>query len=155
MPHIIVKWYAGRTRDHKKALADKITQDVVDISGCSPDAVSVAFEDVEPDNWAEAVFRTDILEDNGTLFKKPGYNPFGDEKDAPGQQAPQDLMAYVRGAAEQAAKEDTSGMFNPMSWLDLELEDNPQKFDSFFDAPWDNLSDEHKAERVMAIRRVL
>ncbi len=64
-------------------------------------------------------------------------------------------MDYVREAAEAAGKEDTTGVFNPMSWLDLELEENPHGFDPFFEMLWDSLSDEEKGKRAAAIRQVL
>lgn len=66
------------------------------------------------------------------------------------------LREYVREAARIAARENTSGdFFNPMSWLDLELEDNPGRFDRFFQTPWHELSEEAREGRLMAIRRVL
>ncbi len=40
------------------------------------DAVSVAFEEGEPQDWAEKVYRPDIQNKWETLYKKPGYNPF-------------------------------------------------------------------------------
>jgi 4-oxalocrotonate tautomerase len=39
--------------------------------------VSVAFEEVAPEDWPEEVYRPDILEKADTLYKGPGYNPFG------------------------------------------------------------------------------
>lgn len=65
------------------------------------------------------------------------------------------LKEFVRDTAETAGKEDTSGHFNAMSWMDLELEDNPGLFDDFFDIPWKNLSDAEKAKRSADIRKVL
>ncbi len=65
------------------------------------------------------------------------------------------LMEYVRQAASTAEKEDTSGCFNAMSWLELELEDNPNSFDSFFDFSWHELTDTEKETRAIEIRRVL
>ncbi len=154
MPHVIVKLYKGRSGQQKKVLADKITEDVIAVTECKETAVSIAFEEFEPADWAEKVYRPDILEGKGELIKEPGYDPFvetGEKQES----REEDLMAYVREAAEAATREDTTGNFNPMSWLDLELEDNPHSFDSFFDTPWDELSDEEKGKRMMAIRRVL
>ncbi len=155
MPHIIVKLYSGRTDDQKTQLAEKIAKNVVEITGCKERSVSVAFEEFEPEAWTEEVYRPDILEGRGILYKKPGYDPFAKETSEDNSKEMPDLMAFVREAAEQAAKDDDSGMFNPMSWLDLTLEDNPQIFDPCFDTPWDALSDADKADRMMAIRRVL
>ncbi len=153
MPHIIVKLYPGRSEQQKKQLADEIVKDVVTIAGCNKSAVSVAFEEINSDKWAEKVYRPDIMNCPGTLYKKPGYNPFSTG------QAEQDrtpsLMDHVREAARIAESEDVSGYFNPMSWLDLELEDRPESFDAFFDRPWHDLSEDEKQKRTIAIRRVL
>ena len=75
MPHIIVKWYPGRSVEQKQELARAITREVVAIAGCAETAVSVAIEEVTPEAWAEAVYRPDILEKEETLVRKPGYHP--------------------------------------------------------------------------------
>ena len=66
-----------------------------------------------------------------------------------------DLMESVRQAANMAEKENTSGDFNAMSWLELELEDNPNSFDSFFNVSWNKLTDTEKETRAIEIRSVL
>jgi 4-oxalocrotonate tautomerase len=40
------------------------------------EAVSVAFEEVEPQDWAERIYRAEIQDKWNTVYKKPGYNPF-------------------------------------------------------------------------------
>jgi 4-oxalocrotonate tautomerase len=42
-----------------------------------------------------------------------------------------------------------------MSWLDLVLEEHPESFDIFFDKTWDELSENERQERTVAIRKVL
>ena len=37
------------------------------------DAVSVSIEDYPQSEWAERVYRPDIIGRPGTLYKKPGY----------------------------------------------------------------------------------
>ncbi len=76
MPHIIVKLYPGRTEDQKNQLAARIVKDVVEISGCEEKVVSVAFEEVDPKDWPEKVYKPDILEKKDNLYVEPGYNPF-------------------------------------------------------------------------------
>jgi 4-oxalocrotonate tautomerase len=76
MPHIIVKWYPGRSEAQKEELARAITREVSAIAGCSKSSISVALEEVAPEAWAEAVYRPDIIEKEDTLIRKPGYNPF-------------------------------------------------------------------------------
>ena len=76
MPHVIVKLWPGRTEEQKKRLADEIVKDVVAIADCEEKSVSVAFEEVASTDWAEKVYRSDILDKANTLYKEPGYNPF-------------------------------------------------------------------------------
>jgi 4-oxalocrotonate tautomerase len=76
MPHIIVKFYPGRTEDQKNQLAAKIVKDVVEILGCEEKVVSVAFEEVDPKDWPEKVYKPEILEKKDNLYIEPGYNPF-------------------------------------------------------------------------------
>jgi 4-oxalocrotonate tautomerase len=76
MPHIIVKLYPGRSEEQKKQLSDAIVNDVVAIAKCEEKAVSVAIEEIQPEAWAEKVYRPDIIEKEKTLYRKPGYNPF-------------------------------------------------------------------------------
>ena len=76
MPHVIVKLKIGRSEQQKSRLAEEIAKDVVAIAKCEAQSVSVAFEEVKPEEWAEKVYRPDILNKPETLYKKPGYNPF-------------------------------------------------------------------------------
>lgn len=76
MPHVIVKMYPGRTVEQKNELAQAIADLVVKIAKCEDKTVSVAVEEIAPEDWAEMVYRPDIIEKEKTLYKKPGYNPF-------------------------------------------------------------------------------
>jgi 4-oxalocrotonate tautomerase len=155
MPHIIVKLYTGKSDQQKKNLTEKIVKSVVEATDCKEATVSVAIEEFAPHDWAEKVYRPDILEGQATLLKEPGYNPFTPKAEETKQNDTPSLMEYVRQAAALAAAEDAEGMFNPMAWLDLELEDNPHSFDPFFDTSWNELADQEKGERMMAVRRML
>jgi 4-oxalocrotonate tautomerase len=75
MPHVILKLAAGRSEQQKARIAEELTKAVMATTGNGEDAVSVSIEDVEPSDWAEAVYRPEILGKPGTLYKKPGYNP--------------------------------------------------------------------------------
>jgi len=61
MPHVIVKMYRGHSEDEKLRLTDAIVQDVMNATGCGEESVSVAIEDVEPEKWADSVYRPLIL----------------------------------------------------------------------------------------------
>jgi 4-oxalocrotonate tautomerase len=76
MPHVIVKLLAGRTEQQKARIAEQLTKAVMTTTGNGEDAVSVAIEDVEQKDWADKVYRPDILGNWGKLFKKPGYDLF-------------------------------------------------------------------------------
>ena len=76
MPHVIVKLYPGRSEQQKIRLAEAIVKDVVATVKCGEESVSVAIEEVKPEDWAEKVYKPDILNTPGKLYKKPGYNPF-------------------------------------------------------------------------------
>ncbi len=158
MPHVSVKMYPGRDDEAKARLTEKIARAVVEETGCRDAVVSVAIQEVDPDDWAQTVYQPDIIDGKGILYKKPGYNPFESSSQVeqePEKEAGKGLMSYVRVAAQTAGKEDTTGNFNPMSWLDLELEENPHGFDPYFETPWDTLADEEKGKRAAVIRQVL
>ena len=76
MPHVIVKLLPGRSEQQKTRLAEEIVKDVVAIAKCEEKSVSVAFEEIMPEDWAEKVYKPDILDSPENLYKKPGYNPF-------------------------------------------------------------------------------
>ena len=61
MPHVIVKLYPGRTAEQKMQLANEIVKDVVAIAKCEEKVVSVAFEEIDPKDWAEKVYEPDII----------------------------------------------------------------------------------------------
>jgi 4-oxalocrotonate tautomerase len=76
MPHVIVKLYPGRSEQQKDRLAEEIVKDVVTITNCGEEAVSVAIEEIRPEDWVEKVYKPHILDNPERLYKKPGYNPF-------------------------------------------------------------------------------
>jgi 4-oxalocrotonate tautomerase len=73
MPHVIVKLWPGKSEQQKRRLAEAITRDVATVLNYGDESVSVALEEVTPAEWAEKVYRPDIVEKAATLYKKPGY----------------------------------------------------------------------------------
>ena len=73
-PHVIVKLYPGRSEQQKIRLAEQIVKDVVAIIKCGEESVSVAIEEIKPEDWAEKVYKPDILNAPGKIYKKPGYS---------------------------------------------------------------------------------
>ena len=75
MPHVIVKLYPGRSEEQKRRLAAEIVRDVVEIAKCAEKSVSVAIEEVHPDEWTEKVYKPDILGGKQMLYREPSYDP--------------------------------------------------------------------------------
>jgi 4-oxalocrotonate tautomerase len=75
MPHINVKMYPGRSEDMKQQLADTIVQNVLSVVQCDEKWISVVIEEIDSADWAEKVYRPEILDKQDKLYKKPGYNP--------------------------------------------------------------------------------
>jgi len=74
MPHVIVKLWPGKSEEQKNRLADRITKDVVTVLDYGEESVSVAIEEVKPEDWAEKVYKPDIVKNPEKLYKKPGYD---------------------------------------------------------------------------------
>ena len=74
MPHVIVKLWPGKSEQQKARLAEAIAKDVMDVLGYGEESVSVAMEEVEPQNWAEQVYKPDIVNKPEQLYKEPGYD---------------------------------------------------------------------------------
>jgi 4-oxalocrotonate tautomerase len=77
MPHVIVKMSPGRSEEQKARLAEAVVKDVTAIANVGDESVSVAIEEVKPGDWAEKVYKPDILNGPGKLYKKPGYGALG------------------------------------------------------------------------------
>jgi len=75
MPHVIVKLYSGRSEQQKQRLAEEMTKAVMTALKSGEESISVAIEDVEPSDWAEKVYKPDIVGKPASIYKKPGYNP--------------------------------------------------------------------------------
>ncbi len=73
MPHVIVKLWPGKSEQQKTQLAERIAKDVMSVLRYGEESVSVAMEEISADDWAEKVYRPDILNKWDKLYKKPGY----------------------------------------------------------------------------------
>lgn len=76
MPHITVKLWPGKSEQQKTELAEEITKDVMNVLDYGEKAISVTIEEVESEDWAEQVYKPNILNKPENVYKKPGYNPF-------------------------------------------------------------------------------
>lgn len=75
MPHVIVKLWPGRSDEQKAQLTEAIVRDLTNLLHSGAESISVAFEEVTPEDWTEQVFEPDILGKWDNLTKKPGYGP--------------------------------------------------------------------------------
>lgn len=73
MPHVIVKLWPGKSETQKQQLAQRITEAVTSVLDYGDESVSVAMQEVKPEDWAGQVYQPDIVECPGKLYKKPGY----------------------------------------------------------------------------------
>ena len=73
MPHVIVKLWPGRSEEQKKKLTEEIARDMVATLKCNADSISIAFEEVKPEEWNDKVYDRDIGPKLDKLYKKPGY----------------------------------------------------------------------------------
>ena len=74
MPHVIIKLWPGQSEEQKKQLAERITRDVMDVLELGEESISVAMEEVKPQDWAEQVYKPEIASNLDRLYKKPGYD---------------------------------------------------------------------------------
>ena len=75
MPHVVVKLWPGKSEQQKAQLTEAIVNDVMNVLNYGEESVSVAIEEVKPEDWAEKVYKPDIQNKWEELFKKPGYDP--------------------------------------------------------------------------------
>ncbi len=73
MPHVIVKLWPGKSEQQKARLADRIAKDVMEVLNYGEESVSVSMEEVAAKEWAAKVYRPDIVNAPGKVYKKPGY----------------------------------------------------------------------------------
>ena len=75
MPHVIVKLWPGKSEAQKQKLAEGVTQAVMASLNYGADSVSVSLEEIAPGDWTEKVYKPDIIDGPGKLYKRPGYDP--------------------------------------------------------------------------------
>jgi 4-oxalocrotonate tautomerase len=75
MPHVTVKLWPGKSERQKARLSVAIVKDVMNVLNYGEESVSVAIEEVKPEDWVEKVYKPDIQNKWDELYKKPGYDP--------------------------------------------------------------------------------
>ena len=61
MPHVIVKLWPGKSEQQKIRLAEAIVKDVMHVLHYGEESVSVAIEEIKAEDWAEKVYKPDIV----------------------------------------------------------------------------------------------
>ena len=74
MPHVIVKLWPGKSARQKTQLAEAIVKDVTTVLNYGEESVSMAIEEVKPEDWVEKVYEPDIRGKWAKLYKKPSYD---------------------------------------------------------------------------------
>ena len=59
MPYIAIKAFP-KDEETVKAVVENLNQALIDTLGCPPEAVSVSYEEVQPDDWKEQVIDGDM-----------------------------------------------------------------------------------------------
>ncbi len=54
MPHVQITWVTGRTPEHKRKLAERVTQALIEDGRAKRENIHVTFVDVPPTDYAEA-----------------------------------------------------------------------------------------------------
>jgi len=53
MPRITIQAFRGRSVDQKRELVRRITADVVEVFGTTPDAVQILLQESDPENFSK------------------------------------------------------------------------------------------------------
>jgi 4-oxalocrotonate tautomerase len=61
MPHGIVKLWPGTSEQQKMRLAEAMVKDVMHVLHYGEESVSVAIKEIKPEDWAEKVYKLDIV----------------------------------------------------------------------------------------------
>ncbi|MBT3269062.1 4-oxalocrotonate tautomerase [Candidatus Poribacteria bacterium] len=73
MPHVNVRMYPGRTEEQKRALTAKIIEAFGEAMDIPSKWLTVAIEEVEPDDWKADVVGPEIRAKEEFLYKEPEY----------------------------------------------------------------------------------
>jgi len=74
MPHVDIKCFPRDLNDEQKtALATDIAEVIIRYLNSKQGSISVAFNEVNPEDWKTQVWDTEIAPQLETLIRKPGY----------------------------------------------------------------------------------
>lgn len=74
MPHLKLQHFPPSLNgDKQQELVESLCDVISTIMGCNRDAISIAFEAVDPNEWQEKVYIPEIKAHWELLSKKPNY----------------------------------------------------------------------------------
>ena len=76
MPHVAIKLFPGKTEEQKIQLDEAFRQSLLTIFKSTDESISVAFEEIQREDWIESVYKPDIESKADKLYIKPGYDPY-------------------------------------------------------------------------------
>ena len=76
MPHVAIKLFPGKTEEQKVELTEAIRQSMLSIFKSTDQSISIAYEEVDPKDWLETVYKPEIEAKADKLYKKPGYDAY-------------------------------------------------------------------------------
>lgn len=68
-----MKLWPGKSERQKQQLEDEITASVMKILHYGEESVSVAFEEINSNDWAAKVYQPEVKAKWNELYKRPGY----------------------------------------------------------------------------------
>ncbi|HJC34580.1 MAG TPA: tautomerase family protein [Candidatus Mediterraneibacter faecipullorum] len=74
MPHVNIKCYPGKTEEQKRKLAEKITEDIMEIMEAGEEGISIVIEEIPEEKWENIVWKKEISNKREMLYKAPGYS---------------------------------------------------------------------------------
>jgi 4-oxalocrotonate tautomerase len=75
MPHVVGKLWPGKSEQHKIRLSEEIVKDLMAVLNYGEESVSVAVEEVKPQDWAENGYKADTLNAWDEPYKKARISP--------------------------------------------------------------------------------
>jgi 4-oxalocrotonate tautomerase len=74
MPHVSIKHFpVSVSEKQKEILVDNINQAIIKALGCDEGVISIALENVQPDDWQQEVYQPEIDTKSHLLIKTPNY----------------------------------------------------------------------------------
>lgn len=77
MPHIIIKLWPGKTSEEKSNLVKKFKEDMNETMGIPKSVITVAFDEVKPEDWYDEV-HVPLIDGNktGKMYIPEGYKAY-------------------------------------------------------------------------------